>query len=476
NTCWPGEPVGPTGNGVVGDACDTDADCTDAGATCYPYIFNGDPTGFVNGYCIIFNCTDNSCPGTSTCMEVTSDGGTACVSSCAATADCRADEGYACFQGGICFPGCSGAGSSCPSNYACDAESNSCLPSCTPGSCTGGLVCNEASGYCDDPPCTAGSCASGYLCSAASGKCVPDLTGGPTGAPGPACSNLPPKDCTGTNAYCGELMQFTPPNGTGYTDYPLNGETWENQYRSFARRDMIMLIKWATAYVDCKASGWGGGNGFPLGLGDMSEANGAIPGTSIGSPGHPANTHEDGYDMDIAYYQNAGNDNYLKAVCDYTIGGANQYHCVSEPYLLDVWRTALFLGALFSSERTRVIGVDGQVGTLVSQALQVLCADGWLPAASCVPANQNLACEIEGEPEPGNICWKENGAFWFNHHHHHLHLSLWGLSGKPGAAPAQPCLTKDCSPVDWEVDPNVLGYSAVDRFKIDLAIPQMLLQ
>jgi hypothetical protein len=212
-------------------------------------------------------------------------------------------------------------------------------------------------------------------------------------------------------------LQFSPEEGTGYVNYPLNGETWSNQYRSYARRDMQMLIKWATAYVDCKSAGWSGGNGFPLGLGDMSEADGSIPGTSVGQPGHPPGTHEDGYDMDIAYYQNAGNDNYLKPVCDHIIGGSDQYHCTSEPYLLDLWKNALFLGALQSSERTRVIGVDGQVGSLVTDAISVLCANGWIPAAGCTPAAFALAFETTN-----------TGAGWYMFHHHHLHLSLWGIS------------------------------------------------
>ena len=48
---------------------------------------------------------------------------------------------------------------------------------------------------------------------------------------------------------------------------------------------------------------WTFSNGAELGLGDMSEANGAIPGASQGSPGHPEGTHVNGHDMDIGYYQ-----------------------------------------------------------------------------------------------------------------------------------------------------------------------------
>ena len=471
NTCWPSadqpDPPNPGGS-PVGGACDDDSDCADGNATCYPYLFNGEPTGFVNGYCIIFSCTANSCPAGSKCEQVASDGGTACVSSCEATSDCRADEGYACYQGGICFPGCGSGGATCPTNYQCDAAAQMCLPACTPGACTGGLVCNETSGYCEEPPCTPGSCGSGYLC-AETGNCVPDLEGGPGTGPGPGfcAAQLPPKDCVGSKAYCGEIIEFKPYDGPGYTNYLINGETVNNQYRSWARRDMLILVKWASAYVDCMAEGWAGGNGAPIGLGDMSESNGAIPGTAIGKPGHPEGTHVDGYDMDIGYYTNVGN-NYLKPICTHKINGQDQYHCVEPPTILDVWRTALFVGALFSSNRTRVIGVDGQAGTLISEALVVLCGTNWLPAAGCVEANQNLACEVDFVPGPNNICWKENGAQWFNFHHHHMHLSLWGIKAdKPGLPTEKPCLTANCSvpSANWYLPTEALGHYNVEAPK-----------
>ncbi len=174
-------------------------------------------------------------------------------------------------------------------------------------------------------------------------------------------------------------------DGPGYTDYPLNGETAANQYRSYARKDMQMLVKWATAYVECKSKTWANGNGQPLGLGDMSEANGAIPGMfkNPPDPGHPPGTHTNGFDMDIAYYQVGTPNNYRRSVCEHTSGRADQYHCTKPPHLLDLWRTTLFLGALLTSNTIRVIGVDGQIGPLVEAAMPSLCATGWLPPASC---------------------------------------------------------------------------------------------
>jgi len=432
NQCWLGEPLLET-TGAIGQPCAEDADCLSPGAFCYSEMYGGSWTGFVKGYCMSTGCTPGSCEAGAVCVAIFQDGGTGCMTNCASSADCRDDHGYACmdFDGtGICLPGC-GETSTCPNGYGCDAVAGECVPACTDTSCGPNKVCAD-SGVCEDPPCQDVGCPEGLKC-ADSGVCIPDIDGGPGAGPGVECPNLPPKDCVGNN--CGQLIQFDPHVGPGYDDYAINGEG-NTQWRSWARRDLVMLIKWATAFVDCKAKDWNGGNGFPLGLGDMSEENGAIPGTKTGSPGHPPGTHVNGYDMDIAYYQNKPPNNYLRPICDHLQGGQDQYHCVSEPYLLDLWRTSLFLGALFSSNRTRVIGVDGKVGALAAQGMQALCGNNWLPQSNCnVVANYALAFELT-----------DGGAGWYRFHHHHLHLSLKSAGGKPGYDGPQ-CLVPDCTPV-----------------------------
>lgn len=417
-TCWPGDnpidddepppedpvepPPEPVGS-AVGGACDTADDCQEGGY-CYPYTVQGDPTGFIDGYCLVNQCTPGSCPDGSKCKAIYVGGGTACVKTCGSHSDCRSDEGYGCVAWSgdeICWPRCTATG--CPSDYVCDSQRSICVPKP-----------DEP----DTPP--------------------PGPTVGPGAGPGPACNDLPPKHCNGSGSYCGQLLPFDPDDGPGYVDYPLNGESWSNQYRSYARRDLIMLIKWATAYVACKSVGWSGGNGHPLGLGDMSEGNGAIPGTSDGDPGHPPGTHVNGRDMDIAYYQQTGPNNYLRPVCPH--GGA--YHCTAPPNNLDKWRTALFIGALLTSERTRVIGVDGQIGPIVEDAIDVLDDQGWLPNHDS-GAEGNLAYEVFN-----------NGNGWYNFHHHHLHVSLWGWSGKPGAMSGPRCLAEGCA---WDPGANKLS-------------------
>lgn len=242
------------------------------------------------------------------------------------------------------------------------------------------------------------------------GATEPGRDGG-LGADGGECA-LPARDCTEGATECGKIVPFEPVKGPGYDNYPLNGETAQNQYRSFARKDLVMLVKWVTAFVACKAKP-GTGNGAPLGLGDMSEANGAIPGTSIGSPGHPSGTHTNGFDMDIAYYQARGTNNNLRPVCPYLEGGRDAYHCVGAPDNLDVHKTALALGAFYESERVRIIGVDGQVGPLVQAELTKICAEGTLSEKACSRAKSGITFETT-----------DQGRGWYLFHHHHFHVSL----------------------------------------------------
>jgi hypothetical protein len=330
---------------------------------------------------------------------VTESNNTYCLHKCATMADCSA--GYACHPAGACIPACE-----------------------TTADCNAGQVCNPTSKLCTDPPCTADSCALGLICDEPSGKCVPDLGAGPGPGPGPDCSaQLPKRDCEGTAAYCGELLAFEPDDGPGYEDYALNGETQQNQYRSYLRRDMQMLIKYGSAYVACKAAAWSTGNGGVIGLGDMSESTGDIPGTSVGQPGHPPGTHVNGYDIDIGYFQTGTVDNKLRPICEHVSGGADQYHCLTTPDKLDLWRNTLFLGALMSSEIVRVIGVDGKVGPLVEQTMPALCATGWLPQRSCdVIDGKYYSIENYGLAYETT----DGGAGWYYFHHHHQHVSANG--------------------------------------------------
>ena len=233
----------------------------------------------------------------------------------------------------------------------------------------------------------------------------------PQGAPGPECDALPPLYCIGDSEYCSELIQFDPTMGEGYVDFPVNGETWDDQYRSFIRRDLMMLIGYASAKVACKATDWNYGSSAPLGLVDMSEADGSIPGTSIGYPAHPSETHEDGKDIDTAYYQLYAADNKGRPVGVHFEGVNEAYHLLEPPYGLDRWRTALFVAFLAEHPRLRVVGVDGQIGMRLEETFDELSGLGWL--ALGVRETIPLAYETE-----------DTGRGWFRFHHHHMHVSI----------------------------------------------------
>lgn len=249
------------------------------------------------------------------------------------------------------------------------------------------------------------------------------------------CPGLPSLQCTGDASYCGQLVAFEPDYGTGYVDYPENGETWTNQYRSFVRRDVMMMVKYAAAYVDCLGEGWKTGNGLPVGLVDMSESNGAIPGTSVGSPGHPAGTHTNGKDIDISYFQVTSADNRARPICNHSEGSKEAYHCVDAPTNLDTSRNALFIGALFMHPQLRVIGVDGKVGPLIDAGLRELCGKRLLNDFACSRVGKSLAYE------PVN-----KGMGWFYFHHHHMHVSLAPTRDETLRDSGVPCLVPGCDP------------------------------
>jgi hypothetical protein len=316
------------------------------------------------------------------------------------------------------------------------------------GCCDGETVywCDDQSGAWEihDADCASQNQTCAYEASYDAMWCIDDgpvdpvEPGDPPGpGPGPSCPNLPQLECTGSD--CSAIVPFDPDYGDGYIDYPENGETSSNQYRSYIRRDLMMLIKYAAAKVACKTAGWNTGNGQPLGLIDMSESNGAIPGTSIGSPGHPDGTHVNGRDIDVAYYQTADQpDNRARPVCDHMENGQDAYHCVAEPNSLDAWRNAAFLGFVFEHPSARVVGADGKVGPHLDAALDYLCQNGWLTTYAC--SHRKLTYEVTNQ-----------GAGWYYFHHHHMHVSFTppSYSSSLPMSLAPKCLIENCDAEAW---------------------------
>lgn len=199
----------------------------------------------------------------------------------------------------------------------------------------------------------------------------------PGNQPPTQCESLPPLFCTGSVEHCSELVQFSPAIGTGYLDYLVKDETSDDQYRSYIRRDLMLLVKYAAAKVECAAADWNYGNFAPIGLGDMSTSAGLAP---TGFPGH--STHENGNHIDIAYYQRYAPDNLLRPVCRHHDGFTDALLCTSEPYALDQWRSALFMAYLSEHPLLRYLLVDQEVGLALISALDDLELFGWIDATT----------------------------------------------------------------------------------------------
>ena len=223
--------------------------------------------------------------------------------------------------------------------------------------------------------------------------------------PGPMCDDPRPLFCTGDAAHCAEIVPFKPDIGPGYVNY-------YPAFRTHARRDVMMLTKYAAAGTECKTADWTYWNYNLLGLGDMSEADGSTPGTSLGTPFHPPGTHEYGSDIDVAYYQLYSTDNLLRAVCSSFVGYLlDAGHCVDPPHGLDPWRTALFISHLSEHPLLRVVYVDWLVGPILDDTLDEMVALGWIDGEH--RAEIPLAYYVEGDDQPEYLF-----------HHHHMHVSM----------------------------------------------------
>ncbi len=119
----------------------------------------------------------------------------------------------------------------------------------------------------------------------------------------------------------------------------------------------------------------------PIELLDMSEADGSTPGTMEDILRHPAGTHEDGWDIDVAYYQ-IGSDNLARSICPDHDGS----FCTGDATGLDPVRTAYFTAQLCDAIGLQVIAVDPAAHDAIQVAVDALIADGRLTTAesSCL--------------------------------------------------------------------------------------------
>lgn len=352
-----------------------------------------------------------------------------CTAECSDALPCPASPaGAECaFQLGsgklICGFLCSSTSPACPPGLSCTLASEGQYTYCStdpPAACGNGkreLLETCDGGDLDGATCQTFGYTGGTL--ACTSGCALDKSGC-TGQS--SCTSLPPRDCTAGTAACSKLVLFSPSQGPGYV--VTHGTSF-----SWAREDVVMLVKYAAAAVACLMPG-----SYPIATGDMSMSDGGTP-ASNGQLRHPQGTHDFGRDIDLAYFQTGQPSNDLRPVCEHTLNGKDQYHCVAPPTTLDVTRTTLFLGKLLESDRVRVIGVDGQIGPLLVAEAKKLQGQGLLTGAIATAFSSKLAYEVTN-----------TGKGWFQFHHHHLHLSTWTTKYATPAQPGPPPLPQPWPP------------------------------
>jgi hypothetical protein len=187
----------------------------------------------------------------------------------------------------------------------------------------------------------------------------------------------------------------------------------------WARRELIMLVRNAIFEVQKAYPGTA-----PLGIGDIGLIDGATPW------GHPNHAHDQGRNVDIAYYikpefhRQWGNLVYRQICCDFDhLFG---YTCVDmdessdrygtcmpgseNTHIVDIPRTALFLVKLTTGNRLRAVGVDTALVPALQAEYQRLLDDGIITQQE----HDAIATRTKSTLDHESWLW----------HFHHMHVSF----------------------------------------------------
>jgi hypothetical protein len=178
---------------------------------------------------------------------------------------------------------------------------------------------------------------------------------------------------------------------------------------SYLRRDLVMLFQYAVCEVNQKFP-----STTPLALGDLTQSDGMTPGTDVGAPRHPTSTHR-GNDLDIAYYQTDGSNNYQIICGDGSDTNGNGqagryndgYFCTTNTNIVDFPRQAYFYAMMATSPLARVFGLDQTLPTAVKTELDHQLSMGWI---------------TQGQHDRVVLGYGMAGGWEF--HFHHTHLSF----------------------------------------------------
>ena len=226
-------------------------------------------------------------------------------------------------------------------------------------------------------------------------------------------------ECVGTGANGSGLLPFPFPDPEDtYVGEGYQFDTFGN-YR-FGRREVIMAVRYALHETTETF-----GAADALGLVDFADITGTTPGYDVGDPRHPESTHDQGGNIDIAYWQTDGS-NDADIICN---DGSvhNDGYCSSaavDSHVVDLERQAFFMAKLQYGGRLRVIGVDQVIAPLIEDAADAL---GALP-----DGDPKKLTSVEVSTLKSKMAY---GSGW-PYHHHHIHVSYqwWGRSLPPSSA------------------------------------------
>jgi hypothetical protein len=230
---------------------------------------------------------------------------------------------------------------------------------------------------------------------------------------GPSCTDIYDlAECEGRPGGELKLIQLPFPDpagayiGAGYLIDTVPNYLW-------ARREVIMAIRHAIHQVQLRFPG-----SNPLGIIDICQRDGITPGYDIGHPRHPPQTHDQGGNIDVAYYQTAS-DNHARIVCDGDGQSNDGSYCTNvDNHIVDIPRTAYFLAMVARYGRFRVAGVDQLLAPLILDGAAELVDQGVLEAEDLQSLEQRVA-------------YGEGWPF----HHHHMHISFHWWFNKAGQRP-----------------------------------------
>jgi hypothetical protein len=190
----------------------------------------------------------------------------------------------------------------------------------------------------------------------------------------------------------------------------------------FMRKELLQAFLYATRMVVVDLP-----DTTPLGVAQVGDVLGQIPGVKEGTQWHPTGTHTYGFDMDTAYYRTDGPNEAgmicVDEICEVTApggcyasgGNTIDYFCDStSDHWVDVERMALYYGHLLESGIVRIIGADRIVVGDVLAAADDLVYEGRMDVGIRNLLGSHLACDGSYD-----ACFAAGWAF----HVHHTHIS-----------------------------------------------------